>query len=394
LERRPDGGYGWIVVACAFTSMACVFGVAYSYGAFFDAIARDFGAGKGATSVPFALTSALFFTLGLVTGPLADRYGPRRVVLAGAGALAGGLLVAAAARSLWLEYLGYGIGVGIGVACGYVPTVAVVSAWFPARRGTALGIAVSGIGVGTIAGPLAAAGAIGAIGWRWSYVTFAATAFALLVICALLLELPADHPPVPLRLSASVRTRTFAWLYAAGLFMAFPLTISFVYLAPFAEDHGAGRVAAAALVSLIGAGSVAGRLVLGWVADRGDRLLTMRACFALMVAACACWLAGGNYPTLVVFAVTFGIGYGGWVALMPAVVADVFGAAALGGTIGALYTSAALAALAAPPLAGVVIDATDTYRWVLAAMLAIALLAFASLLPVGRRAAQRPVRRV
>ena len=108
------------------------------------------------------------------------------------------------------------------------------------------------------------------------------------------------------------------------------------------------------------------------------------------MAASACWLAGGSYATLVVFALAFGVGYGGWVALMPAVVADVFGAAALGGTVGALYTSAALAALLAPPLAGIVIDATDTYRWVLAAVLAAALAAFACLLPVGRRAATAP----
>ena len=352
--------------------MAVVFGVAYSYGAFFDAIARDLHAGKGATSLPFAITSALFFVLGIVTGPLADRFGPRRVELAGAAALGAGLLLTALLHRLWLLYLSYGGGVGIGIACGYVPMVAAVSAWFPRRRGTALGIAVSGIGVGTIVGPLVAAALIGAIGWRWSYVVLGLASFALLVASGAVVRLPTRHEAVPLGLSPAVRTRTFGWLYAAGLLMAFPLTVTFVYLAPFAEAHGSGRVAAAALVSVVGVGSVGGRLGLGWLADRGNRLATLRGCFVVMAAATALWLAAGGYATLVVFALAFGVGYGGWVALMPAVVADLFGAAALGGSIGALYSSGAVGALLGPPLAGVVVDSTGSYRWVLAAMLVLA----------------------
>jgi MFS family permease len=368
--------------------MACVFGVAYSYGTFFNAIADDLGAGKGATSVPFAITSALFFALGIVTGPLADRFHPRRVVLGGAAAMTVGLLATAAASSLWVDYVTYGLGVGIGVACGYVPAVAAVSAWFPRRRGIAIGLAVSGIGVGTIVTPIASAALIDAIGWRWAYVALAGATCATLVAAAVLLRTPPTHVPVPIGLSPAVRTRTFAWLYVSGLFMTFPIAVTFVYLAPFAQDHGTGRFAASALVSLVGAGSVFGRIGLGWFADRGGRLMTLRGCFLLISLACVLWLTGERYWVLALFAFAFGIGYGGFVALMPAVAADVFGAAALGGTIGALYTSGAVGALAGPPLAGLTIDSTGTYRWAVGAIAALAAASFACLLPVHAKPVQ------
>jgi len=153
------------VVAAAFVSMFAVFGVVYSFGVFFDPMAREFGTGRGLTSVVFAVTAFLFFVLGAMTGPLADRIGPRRVVLVGAGATGGGLILTAAAPSIWLGYLTFGLGVGLGTACGYVPMVAAVGGWFERRRALAIGIAVSGIGVGTLAVPPAAALLVGALGW-------------------------------------------------------------------------------------------------------------------------------------------------------------------------------------------------------------------------------------
>src|SRR5688572_3086090 len=132
--------------------MGVVFGVAYSFGAFFAPMAAEFGSGSGATSVVFSVTACLFFVLGSVSGRAVDRFGPRPVLLVGAAALAGGLLVTSTAQQLWVGYLSYGLGVGIAVACGYVPMVAVVGAWFDRRRALALAVAIAGIGVGTLVG--------------------------------------------------------------------------------------------------------------------------------------------------------------------------------------------------------------------------------------------------
>jgi MFS family permease len=149
---RPglDSRRGWAVVAAAFTAMFVAFGIAYSYGAFLEEMRAEFGAGRATAAAFFSLTSLLYFGLGGLSGAAADRFGPRRVLLVGAAALGLGLVATARAGSLAAALLAYGLGVGIGVACAYVPMVALVGAWFERQRTLALGVAVAGIGLGTL----------------------------------------------------------------------------------------------------------------------------------------------------------------------------------------------------------------------------------------------------
>ena len=88
--------------------------------------------------------------VGVVSGPLADRWGARRLAIAGMLLVGAGLALAGLARSLTEVYLAYSLGVGIGIGLSYVPVVGVVQHWFVRRRGLASGLAVSGIGVGTL----------------------------------------------------------------------------------------------------------------------------------------------------------------------------------------------------------------------------------------------------
>jgi MFS family permease len=379
---QPDSAEAWRNVAVAFVSMFVVFGVAYSFGAFFAPMAAEFGAGSGATSLVFSITAFAYFMLGSVSGRAVDRFGPRPVLVVGGLAMGTGLALTAGVDRLWLGYVTYGLGVGIGVACGYVPMVAVVGSWFVRRRGAALGVAVAGIGLGTLAVAPLAAELIERHGWRTTYLLFGVASAVLLGICALLATPP---PRAPGDVSARpfqevVRTAGFWPLYLSLLFGSLALFVPFVYLPPFAAELGASSVAAAALVGVIGMASVAGRLVIGALADRFGGVRTYQACFALMAGSFALWLVAGSYPTLVAFAVLLGLGYGGFIALNPAVIAAVFGLRGLGGVIGLSYTSAALGALVGAPAAGTLIDATGTYTWAVGAAMAAMTAALAILL--------------
>ena len=168
--RQLDSPRAWVVVAAAFLSMFTVYGIVYSFGAFFDSMAEDFGTGKGATALMFSITTAWYFGLGLVSGKAADRFGPRPVMLVAAAVLGVGLLLTSRVHSIWLGYVTYGVGVGVAVACAYVPMVATVGAWFVRRRTAALGVAVAGIGVGTLVVAPISERLIDAHGWRTSYV--------------------------------------------------------------------------------------------------------------------------------------------------------------------------------------------------------------------------------
>ena len=164
-----DSPRGWGIVAAAFAAMFVAFGIAYSYGAFREELRADFGIGRAAGAPFFSLTALLYFGLGGIAGAAGDRFGQRRVLLVGAVALGTGLVVTSRATSLGIALAAYGLGVGIGVACAYVPMVALVGAWFERRRTLALGVAVAGIGIGTLMIPPATAALIEQAGWRDSY---------------------------------------------------------------------------------------------------------------------------------------------------------------------------------------------------------------------------------
>lgn len=360
--------------------MALVFGVAYSFGAFFAPMEAEFHAGSGATSVIFSITAFLWFTLGVVSGWAGDRFGTKRVMAVGAVVMGAGLVLTSFVHQLWLGYLTYGIGVGVGTACGYVPMVAAVGSWFDRRQGLAIGIAVSGIGVGTLAGAPAAAALIGAYGWRRTYLVFGVVSFLVLAACGYLADRPARSGQTRLDLGRALRSREFTTLYVSVLLQSFGLFTFFVHLIPYAESKGIDRFTAASLLAVVGVFSTLGRLALGPVADRFGRLRTFQLAVLSMAASYLIWLSEPGYAGLAVFAAIMGAAYGGWVAISPSVLAELFGTEGLGGTTGALYTGAGIGALLGPPLAGFVVDGTGSYRPAIAGAMVLEVAALAVIL--------------
>lgn len=372
------------MLAAAFLSMFTTFGVAYSFGSFFRSMADEFHAGRAAVSVVFSLTAFLYFGLGSVSGRVSDRIGPRPVVLFGAAVMSLGLILTSMANRLWIGYITYPIGVGVGVACGYVPMVAAVSGWFSRRRTLAVGIAVAGVGMGTLSVNYLAAFLISRHGWRATYVIFGLATALVLGACGAAVAKPPEAA-VDQRgpdLAQVLRARSFRLLYVSTLLMSLALFVPFVFLAEFAQRYGSTKVAASVLVGLLGGASVVGRLALGPLADRVGHVRAYQGCFLMMGLSFVIWLATTSYPLLVVYALVMGLSYGGFIALSPVVTADLFGLAGLGAVVGALYTSAAAGALLGPPLAGRLIDATGSYGWAIGLAMGLALASFAVLLPL------------
>jgi MFS family permease len=380
-----DSPRSWRMVAAAFVAMFAVYGVAYSFGAFFKPMAATFGAARSATSAVFSITVLVWCILGPVTGHLSDRFGPRVVVATGAVGMGVGLALTSMIDRLWLGYLTYGLGVGIGVACAYVPMVAVVGGWFLRRRNTALGIAVAGIGFGTVCGAPIAAALIADLGWRATYVVFAIATTTILLGCARIVERPPVHVTVSrVQLRDALRSPAFGFLYASSVTVSIVIFVPFVYLPSFAHDRGASEVASAALVGVIGGASVAGRMGLGSLADRAGVVRLYQASFLVLALSYGLWLAASSYPMMLVFALVMGAGYGGYVALSPAVIAHLFGTQRMGTVLGALYTSGGIGAMVGPPLVGLIIDRTGSYRVAIACAFAVAMASFALLIPLSR----------
>ena len=377
-SRRPRIFYGWFVVVAAFAVTFIGFGCAYTFSAFVEPLQREFGASRGSVSLVFSLAGFLYFGLGIVSGPLADRFGSRPLAATGMILTGFGLALASVARSLMEVYAAYGLGVGIGVGCAYVPAIGAVQRWFVRRRGFASGLAVSGIGVGTLVMPPLAAQLIQAVGWRTAYLALGALAVVIGAGLSLLIEndpsarnlgpdgdpaQPAARRRLPegISINTAVRSSRFIGLYAACLICSFGVFVPFVHLVPYARDHGVAPSYAVLLLGVIGVGSTAGRFFLGDLADRAGRQLTLLLMFVGMALALALWVISASLWSLAAFAFIFGIFYGGWVAVLPAVVMDYFGGRNVSGLIGILYTSVAFGTLVGPSAAGFIFDLSHSY---------------------------------
>lgn len=380
-RARPAGGifYGWFIVASVFFTTAMAAGTIYAFSAFFESFSREFGANRFEISLIFAICECVWFSTGFGAGYLADRIGPRLVVLTGSVFMAGGLALAASASTIVTLYVAYGAGVGIGGGMMYVPSVGVVQRWFKRHRGLASGLAICGTGLGTLVVPFLTTLAIEREGWRSTHQVLAlgilaicGTASLVLVASPGLLGLAPDgdahpaedrsQPPPGMTLAQALSTPAFWLLYFASLVSSGSVFITYVHLVPNALDNGVSAQSSIMLVGALGIAGTFGRFLLGGLADHIGRRLALASMFAGLTAAMAWWLlAPPTFFTLMVYAVAFGAFYGGYITVLPVLAMDFYGGRRISTIIGFLYTSWAVGALGGPPLAGFLYEASGSY---------------------------------
>ena len=353
-----------MVVAAAFTLMFVGFGAAYSFAAFFTAFQAEFGASRADVALVFSAAAFAWFLSGAPAGMLADRYGARRVAFAGVLCLAGAAALASLAGSVGMLYATYSVGIGLGVGLVYVPSVGAVQPWFTANRAAASGLAVAGIGAGNIAGPLLAAWWIEQLGWRGAYLALSLFILVLGLAAAWLLRQKTTdrtQSAQGLTLGDALRTTAFWLLYASLVLSCVGTFVPMVHLGAYAVDLGYSAAQGVALVSLIGLGSLLGRFTVGPFADRLGRQASLALMFAGLGAMLLVWWVATAYWLLALFALFFGVCYGGYVALLPTLVMDRYGPRAVSAIIGFLYTGAGLGTLLGPWLAGLAYDTLGAY---------------------------------
>ena len=370
-----------MVVWATFVCLAVIFGVSYSFAAFFENFAKEFAAQRADVSWIFGLCGLVYFVLGAGGGMLADRWGPRLVCMTGMVFIAIGLFVTSLAQSLATVYLSYGLLVGLGIAFVYTPSIASVQPWFNKRRGLASGIASSGIGAGTLILPVVVSYLLAEVNWRVALQMMSAGVLLIGLSAGFLLKRAPDltgstRGQLPgLSLSTALKTPAFKWLYMGTLLGAPVMFVPFAHISAAARDAGLPDAQAVGLVGLIGIGSLVGRFAIGWLADRLGRVRTLMLMQCLMGLSYLVWAGAQDRWMFALFALWFGLSYGSIVSLLPAICMDLFGGRAVSAIIGTLYTGAALGNLLGPVLAGQVFDMTQSYTLVIWITLGISALA-------------------
>jgi MFS family permease len=366
--ERPTGAT--VVAASGFGVQAVVFGVLYTFGVVLEPIRDDLGASTSMVALLPAVSSFVLFFAGPVTGWLADRRGTHTTVAVGGALLAVGLVMTSLAPSAVPAVASYGLLGGFAASLAYVPVIAHVAA-LPTRRAPALvGVVVAGVGVGSAVAAPVLEWAVGEIGWRATYRTYAVLAVVGLGAASTVFAPRASPsgPPVasrrdggPPSLLAALRPLfadgTGRRLYLALLLVCPAIYLGLIFLPSYATSRGipGGRAAVAAAVLAVG--SAGGRLVLGWLGARFPPVSLFRLSLVLLAVSLIIWLlAGSSYPLLLLYAAVAGTGYGGTVGLAPTVAAERYGRDGLGALLGGLYTAFGAGALITGPAAGAVID--------------------------------------
>ncbi len=392
MALRPiplDSGRAWLAAVGAAAANGVAFGTAYTFGTFFESMADEFGSERGSTALLFGVTLFFFFGLGIVSGPLSDRFGHHRLLVIGSVLFVGGILLTSQVDDITVGYVTYGVGVGLGGGCFVAPLTALVGQLFEQRRALALGVVATGNGIGTLVLSPLSESLIETDGWRSAYQVLAAIAGVTFVLAFFAVRVRSEQLAAPARRVSGamsydfVRTPAFRALFVSGLLMSIGLFVAFAFVVPFATDAGVSSSGASRLVAVIGLTSIAGRLGLTSLSRRVGVVGVYRGALAVQPVAFVIWLvAGGSYPLLVLFAAVLGISYGGFVAIAPAVIIEQAGVESLGRKMGVVFLSFGLGGLIGPPAAGAIADATSGRTVPIAVAIAVLLVALWSTRPL------------
>jgi sugar phosphate permease len=394
------GGAGLALVT-AFLALFSIVGFAlYGLPFFYDFMVRDLGWTRQQVTSGNALSKLLVGPLfGFLAGAIVDRFGPRRLMLAGivmAGLALVGLGSVTTLGAFYFFYLFNALGYVCG---GPLPNQVLLSRWFTASRGKAMGIAYLGIGVGGTVVPLLANALVQSLGWRDALRALGVLMIVIAFPAAFLVKEPpataASGAAPPLPLGSVLRRPAFYLLAFASMCSIGAVGGTMQNLKLYLSiDRGFAQGDAARVLSLVLLGSLIGRLLMGWLADRWAKKHVMLLVYAL-VAATIPLLAFAPTPALIhVGALLFGIGLGGDYMIIPLMAAELFGLKLLGRVMGIILTADGVAEATVPMGVATLRDAFGTYTPGFLFLVALAGLGAlgVALLPGGKDQAAEPAR--
>jgi MFS family permease len=370
------------IVITAFLSLFALVGIAY-YGLpfFFDFMTKEFGWSRTTVTSGNALGKLLVAPLfGFMAGWLIDKYGPRRLMLAGVLMMGVALIGLSFSDSLGLFYLFYVFN-ALGYVCGGpLPCQVLISRWFDKNRGKAMGIAYLGIGTGGALVPLIAAGIEKNYGWHNS---LAALGILVVLIAFPMVffikgssakgSQPDKHEPA-VSVKSILKNRNF-YLLGIGSMCAIGVVGGVnQHLKLYLRDLNFSQSQAAHVISLVLLSSLAGRVLMGWLADIIRRKYVMILIY-LIVASAIPLLIVSDFPgRIYIFAVIFGIGLGGDYMIIPLMAGDLFGVRVLGRTMGIILVADGVAESLFPMLLGALYnDAAKSYSFGFIVLICVAI---------------------
>lgn len=363
---RPQGVQ---VTATAFVVLFSIVGLAlWGLPFYYDFMVRQFGWSRAQVTSGNALSKLVVGpAFGFIAGWMVDRFGPRRLMMA--GILMAGIALIGLGRisTLGMFYFFYLFN-ALGYVCGGpLPNQVLLSREFDKSRGKAMGIAYLGIGVGGAVVPWISHMLVEHFGWQAALQTLG----AIIILIAFPMAFLVKESPAIQRARWATSQQPVAGVFKNGSFYLLALgsmasiaavsgTQQNLKLFLSLDQHYA-QADATRILSLVLASSIFGRLLMGWLADRISKKYVMLLIYGLVALAIPLLFFAQIKAGIYLFAVIFGIGLGGDYMIIPLMTAELFGVEILGRLMGVILTADGVAEAVSPWLVGRMRDTTGNY---------------------------------
>ena len=387
-QRALYWHYAWVIVVIIAGMQIVGTSIRMGFGVFIQPLEDQFGWSQNGIGFAYALSSIVSAAVSPITGNLGDRFGAKKSMIMGAAVFLLGMLLTAFVTQLWHFWLTYGVVLGIAQAIFLVPLIPAAMIWFRRHLGLAMGLIMASWGVGpALATPLIAL-SIDKLGWEMSFIVIGAVSTSLmLVMIAIFRNRPGDMslkaygtlhddpplsdslPPVKLlrEFSGHMKKTTAYYNMSSIHFLGcVGHAVILVWIIPMATDGGLSLVTASFIVTVMSVVSIATRLTTPVLCERFGVRSVMSIFYVLQGAPVLILFMPDLTGVFFIFAITFGVGYGGETGGFPILNRKYFGHAPMGGAHGFQMLGAGIGMAVGGWIGGPVYDLFGSYNWALA----------------------------
>lgn len=392
--------YGWILVAVCFLINFLVLGISiHSFTVYITPLEAAFGWSRKTISLAMTVGTVSMALAAPLVGRLIDVAGARVVMAAGATVIGTAALLLSKTESLSSFYALYAIAGAGQAAATVIPISVVISNWFQEKRGRALGIVMTGTGLGAMLTVPLTTWIVAHSGWRTSYLVGGCIILSMVPLSLLFIRTrPSERGIRPdggtifergpeeaegLSAQEAVRTLSF-WLIGAMMLLHSLVAMGILlHLMPALTDMGHSAGGASLVIAVYGGMTVVGKIGTGILADRRGIRTALALTYGLIITGVLLLIAGGATWIAFLFAVAYGFSAGAPLLINPALTAECMGLRAFGTVFGILTLLATFGVGAGAFLTGAIYDAAGSY--LPAYILYIALLVAAGLCGLSAR---------
>ena len=376
--------YAWIIVVIIAGMQIVGSSIRMAFGVFIDPLQAQFGWSQGGIGFAYAICSMVSAVVAPWAGNLGDRFGAKKSMLVGIFVYLIGMLATAFVKDLWQFWLTYGVILGIAQAIFLVPLIPAAMIWFRRHLGLAMGLIMASWGIGpALATPLVAF-MIQTFGWSVAFVSIGiASTLIMLALVSVFKNRPADvgglaygtfkgDPPLSDKLPPAILLDEFKghmrktaayWNMSSIHFLGcVGHAVILIWIIPMATSKGMSAIDASLIFTLFSAVSIVTRLTTPVLCERLGVRTVMTFFYILQGAPVLLLIFSSMDGVFLIFAVSFGVGYGGETGGFPILNRKYFGHAPMGGAHGFQMLGAGIGMALGGWVGGPVFDIFDSYN--------------------------------